>query len=78
MQGPSDPAAAQNRMPVPKPQRVAVQHSSILPDAFRDDDECVLCLDNAREVLFMTCGHMVSLLPARLSPLQVRRLWCQS
>lgn len=75
MQGPS---SAQNWLPVPKLQPVVVQHSSILPDASRDDDECVVCLDNAREVLFMTCGHMVSLLPARLSPLQVRRLWFQS
>lgn len=31
---------------------------SCLPDA--DKDSCVVCLDNVREVLFLTCGHMVS------------------
>ena len=32
---------------------------SCLPDA--DEDSCVVCLDEVREVLFLTCGHMVSL-----------------
>ena len=32
---------------------------SVLSDD--DEDSCVVCLDNVREVLFLTCSHMVSL-----------------
>ena len=32
---------------------------SVLLD--NDEDRCVVCLDNVREVLFLTCSHMVSL-----------------
>ena len=28
-----------------------------------DEDSCVVCLDNVREVLFLNCSHMVSLCP---------------
>lgn len=58
------PWGTQNGLPVPKLQQAAMQPSSACPDAGEDDDECVVCLDNAREVLFLTCGHMVRLLLA--------------
>ena len=32
---------------------------SVLSDD--DEDSCVVCLDNVREVLFLTCSHMVRL-----------------
>ena len=60
----SVPWGTQNGLAVPKPQQAAMQASSACPEACADDDECAVCLDNAREVLFLTCAHMVRLLLA--------------
>ena len=58
------PVGAQNGLPVPKPQQAAMQPSSTCPEGCADDDDCVVCLDNLRAVLFLTCGHMVRILLA--------------
>ena len=79
MYSPGD-AAAQNGLP--EPGQAAIQGSSAtpaqshaaqqpcarpgLPEACSDEDDCVVCLDNARGVLFLPCGHMVSALTVRL------------
>ena len=55
--------AAQSGLPMSSRQQAAAQHSFAGPHV--DEDDCVVCLDNARTVLFLTCGHMVRLL-ARL------------
>lgn len=55
--------AARSGLPMSSRQQAAAQHSSAAPHV--DEDDCVVCLDNACAVLFLTCGHMVRLL-ARL------------
>ena len=56
--------AAQSGLPMSSRQQAATQHSSAPPHG--DEDDCVVCLDNARAVLFLTCGHIVRLQTARL------------
>jgi len=43
--------------------------ASLPADDYKDDNDedlCVVCVDNLREIMFLYCGHMVRVLPVQI------------